>query len=435
MIPKPLKVGNAQAFWGDRPGAAFHLVSQQPDLNFVTLDYLAEVSMSIMAIQREKDFQLGYAQDFIQEALSLVPLWQAGSQVKVVTNAGGLNPVGCAERLVKEFQKLNVYKTIGVVYGDDVLGIMKNRSSEITANAYLGAEGIVEVLKKGADIVITGRIADPSLTLAPCRYHFGWNEDQYDLLAAGTIAGHLIECGTQVTGGIATDWLTIEDVVEIGYPVVEMNADGTFIVTKAKGTGGCVNEQTVKEQLLYEIGNPERYLSPDVTVSFLDLSVKDLEENRVLVKGAKGSAPPETLKVSATFMGGFKCEGFLAVVGKDAEKKARRAGEIVLERLEHLGLKPERSLIECLGTGDIVKGALPHISTYEVLLRIAIADSRIEVMERFSKEIAPLVTSGPQGVTGYTSGRPKPIKLFRYQAQEIPKQWVRHQTRIFRSQE
>lgn len=403
-MKKPLKIGNAQGFWGDRPGAAAKLLQQQPNLDYITLDYLAEVSLSIMAAQREKDPKLGYARDFIDVIKSL-----PDSPCKIITNAGGLNPFGLAEAL----RAAGCTKKIGVVSGDDVLAIINadpdaysnldtgesiNGKELATANAYLGAKPIVEALKKGAEIVITGRVADPSLTVAPCIYHYGWSFEDYEFIAGATVAGHLIECGTQVTGGILTDWLSVPNPAEIGFPFVEMFSDGTFIITKPESSGGVVNKQTVTEQLLYEIGDPDKYLSPDATVSFLSLQLKEEGKNRIHVSGAKGKAPPDTLKVSATYKEGWKAEGMLALCGPDTALKAERCGQIVFSRVAEAGFKLERFHVECLGP----------------MLRMAAADHRMPALEAFTKEIAPLVTSGPQGTTGYFSGRPPIRPVFGY---------------------
>lgn len=410
-----LKVGNAQGFWGDSPGAAAALLKQQPDLDYLTLDYLAEVSMSIMAIQREKDPHLGYAKDFVEVIRSLAPFWQKGSQVKVVSNAGGLNPEECAKACAEVLKNCGLSLTIGMVSGDNVLDILKEgqnletgeplshiRERLVTANAYLGAHPIAKALNQGADIVITGRVADPSLTVGPCMAHFKWVPDAYDKIAGATVAGHLIECGTQVTGGMSTKWLDIDDPAHLGFPVVEIAEDGSCIVTKPDGTSGCVDEQTVKEQLLYEIGDPERYLSPDATVSFLTLKLRQEAPQRVHISGATGSAPPITYKVSATYRDGFKAEGMIAIFGREASKKAHRCGEIVIQRVKDAGYALRQSLIECIGGGE------------GCLLRISVADERKEAVECFTKEIAPLVTSGPQGISGYTSGRPKVRPVFGY---------------------
>lgn len=436
-MPGKVTIGNAQAFWGDSPRAAARLVQQWPDLDFLTMDYLSEVSMSIMAIQREKDPQSGYARDFIEVIKSLVPLWKEGAKVRIVTNAGGLNPLGCAQACAEILQAATFRSwKIGVVYGDDVLNIMDNDSSNenyqnletgeplsavksklVTANAYLGAHPIVKALEEGADIVITGRVADPSLTVAPCLASFAWSWQDYDKIAGATIAGHLIECGTQVTGGVSTNWLGVPDPANIGFPVVEVSSDGSFIITKPEGTGGLVSEQTVKEQLLYEIGDPDNYLSPDITASFLSLQLQTIGPNHVKIEGAKGKPAPEKFKVSATYRDGYKVEGFLAVFGRHAPEKARRCGEVILERVKQAGYSLSRTTIECLGALDIVPGVFDKVDSecsLECVLRITAADPNKEALEYLAKEIAPLITSGPQGVTGYTSGRPHVREVFGY---------------------
>jgi hypothetical protein len=433
MDQRPLRIGNAQGFWGDSPGAAAKLVAQSPDLDCLTLDYLAEVSMSILAKQRERDTSAGYARDFVGVVESLAPVWREGGKLQLVTNAGGLNPRNCARAVAEVLRSAGCHgMKIGIVTGDDVLPILRERSRDfphletgvalstvadalVTANAYLGAAPIVDAIRAGADIVVTGRVADPSLTVAPCIAHFNWSNDHYPRIAGATIAGHLIECGTQVTGGISTNWMNLDN-QDIGYPIVEISSDGSCVVTKAAGTGGRVNEQTVKEQLLYEIGDPGAYLSPDATISFLTLRVKDEGNDRVRVSGATGAAPPRKYKVSATYRAGFRASGMLTVFGRDAVAKARRCGELVLQRLRDAGCGPHRSRVECLGAGDVVPGVLPSAGRdlMETVLRISVADARRDVVERFSREIAPLITSGPQGITGYAEGRPAVHEVFGY---------------------
>ena len=434
-MAETLKIGNAQAFWGDSPGAPARLLAQQPDLDFLTLDYLAEVSLSILALQREKDPAAGYALDFVDVVKSLVPFWKKGSRVRVVSNAGGLNPQACAMACIEALKAAGCgHLKVFVVSGDDVLPVLRKNpdaapfqnletgepmtkiaGSLVAANAYLGARPIAEALQSGADIVVTGRVADPSLTVGPCAAHFHWSWEDWDKIASATVAGHLIECGTQVTGGISTGWMELAEVEQIGFPFVEIDAGGSFVITKPDGTGGEVSVRTVKEQLLYEVGDPSGYLSPDVTVSFLNLSLNPVGDDRISIRGASGRAPTDCFKVSAAYRDGFMSHGLLTVFGRDAAKKARLCGEIVLKRLEMSGSKPERSLIECLGTGASVAGVgngASKVKLMEAVLRVSVADPRREVVERFTRELAPLITSGPQGVTGYAAGRPKVQEVF-----------------------
>jgi hypothetical protein len=440
MAP-PIRIGNAQGFWGDRVDAAGEMLALEPALDYLTLDYLAEVSLSILAIQRDRDPSLGYAQDLVEVVRSLAPYWRNGGRCRLITNGGGLNPRACARACASALREAGVPPmSIGIVDGDDVLPILRNaaegeesaeayrnldtgrpvsdlRERLVTANAYVGAAPIVEALAGGARIVITGRVADPSLTVAPCVHEYGWRWDDHDRVAGATVAGHLIECGTQVTGGISTDWLELPDPTHIGFPIAEVDADGSCVVTKPKGTGGRVDEGTVKEQLLYEIGDPDHYLSPDATVSFLGLRVKDLGGDRVKVDGATGRPAPMTLKVSATYRDGYRAQGMLTIFGRDAALKARRCGAIVFDRVREAGYNLRESTIECLGAGDVAPGVPNSIDLsglMEVVLRVAVSDESRKAVERFSKELMPLITAGPPGTTGYSEGRPKVHPVFRY---------------------
>jgi hypothetical protein len=426
-----VRIGNAQAFWGDRSDAAAEMLSREPDLDYLTLDYLAEVSMSILAVQRERDPAAGYARDFVDVVRSLVPYWNAGGRCRLIANAGGLNPRGCAEACWAVLQEqVGRPMRIGVVSGDDVLRLLASGERDfqshgmhreeyrnldsgaplsdvvddlITANAYLGAAGIARSLEDDVDIVITGRVADPSLVVGACLHHFRWtDQDPRDYLAGATVAGHLIECGTQVTGGISTDWLNLPDPGHIGFPIVEVFEDGSCIVTKPAGTGGKVTEGTVKEQLLYEIGDPGLYMSPDVTVSFLTLRVEDLGNDRVRVSGAQGTLVPRTLKVSATYRDGYWAAGTLTIIGSNSREKAQRCSEIVLARVREAGYELRENVVECFDCED------------RTLVRIAVAADTSDPVERFSRELMPLITAGPQGTTGYSDGRPRVHPLFRY---------------------
>lgn len=447
----PLKVANVSAFWGDQPEAGARLVAAQPDVDFLTLDYLAEVSLSIMAILRAKDPTAGYARDFVDVVRSLTPFWLAGGKTKIVTNAGGLDPEACARACREVLRAAKVgHLKVAIVTGDDVLPLVQSAASErrrpsdgaatflspssfdnletgiavsaiaerlVAANAYLGAEPIARALRDGADLVITGRVADPSLAVGPALAHFGWKPSDHDRIAGATVAGHLIECGTQACGGFSTDWLGLPQVHDIGFPIAEISEDGSCVITKPPKTGGAVTRQTVKEQLLYEIGDPDNYLSPDATVSFLGLRVDEIGADRVRVSGARGQPPPPAYKVSASYRDGYKAHGQLTVFGHDAVKKARHAGEAILQRLQEHGCHFRETLVECLGTGASVRGIASRMSDthlVETVLRVSVAADTRGPVERFTKEIAPLVTCGPQGVTGYATGRPKVMPIFGY---------------------
>jgi hypothetical protein len=456
-----IRIGNAQAFWGDRSDAAAELLGLEPDLDYLTLDYLAEVSMSILALQRERDSSAGFARDFVDVVRSLAPYWTAGGRCRLIANAGGLNPRGCAEACREALEKAGCRAMkIGVVTGDNVLeevrtpgewgssqfqnldsgeSIDEIRDRLVTANAYLGAMPILEALNRDAEIVITGRVADPSLTLAPCLWQFGWSVDDFDRLAGATVAGHLIECGTQVTGGISTDWLDVPDVTHIGFPIVEIAEDGSCIITKARGTGGCVNAMTVKEQLLYEIGDPANYLSPDVGVSFLSLHVEDLGDNRVKVSGAKGKPRPEMYKVSATYRDGYRAAGTLTMMGRNCVAKARRCGEAILHRVRKAGFELRDSVIECLGSGDggleIVRQPNASSADFsEVVLRIAVEAGSRDAAEYFASEMMPFITAGPQGTTGYAEGRPRVHPVYRYWPCLIERDAVAPQVEVISSE-
>lgn len=422
-----MKIANASAFWGDRPEAAFELLSMVENLDYITFDYLSEVSLSIMAIQREKDPSTGYAADFIQVIKSLKPLFDKGKRCKIISNAGGLNPWGLAKKVCALGLPLRVF----VVTGDDVLPQLLERPQDkqfrnldsgrpvaevhdrlVTANAYLGAQGIVKALNQGADIVITGRVADPSLTVAPCVFQWNWEENDYQKIAQATVAGHLIECGTQVTGGISNDWLQWSEGPAIGFPIAEIDASGKFVITKAKDSGGHVSEMTVKEQLLYEIGDPSHYLSPDVSVSFNQLSVRAEGVDRVAVEGAEGSQPTDFFKVSATYRAGFKVEGMITLYGDQLPEKAAISGRKVFDALQKHGYLYDETRVELIGAGAIPHGSVEGLR--EGVLRIAARSSSEQACKALADQIAPLVTAGPAGTTGYSSGRPHVRPLFGY---------------------
>jgi hypothetical protein len=458
MDKNKLFIGNAQGFWGDSPLAPKRLLTAAPHLDFLTLDYLAELSMSILAAQKAKDPSLGYARDFIKVIKTLIPLWKNGLKTKIIANAGGLNPKGCAEACLEllRAEKMDHMK-IGVVAGDDVLSQMQKavaskaiphefynsetsnspesiESTLTTANAYLGASSIAELLAQGADIVITGRVADPSLTVAPCLAAFGWKETDYDNIAQATVAGHLIECGTQATGGISNFWLDIQKNGDIPFPIIEMSSDSSFVITKPEVPGGRVDISTITEQLLYEIGDPSRYFSPDVTVSFLDIALADLGNNRVSVTGAKGRAATDSYKVSASYFAGYKAEGYLTIFGCHAKEKAAACAKMLFARLNDAGISLQESLYELLGTGAIVPGVFSKRCSPELLecvLRLAAADSSKDAVEAFASEIASLVTCGPAGLTGYSSGKPPVRSRYGYWPCLIKKAALSIETEVY----
>ncbi len=430
-----IRVGNGCGFWGDQLDAPARLVASG-QLDYLTLEYLAELTMSILASQKLKNPDAGYATDFIQVLQSLVPYLRQQPDLKIITNAGGMNPQGCATAARKVLQPHLPDCRIGVVSGDDLLPHLDDllrdghelrhldtgqklsdvRDRVVAANVYFGARPIVEALQQGARIVITGRVADASLTVAPAVYEFGWGfgPADADRLAAATVAGHLIECGAQVTGGLYTRADASTGLDDVGYPIAEIAEDGSFTITKPPGSGGVVNIETVAEQLLYEVGDPREYLTPDVVADFTAVQLRQTGPDRVEVSGACSAGMTDTYKVSIAYRDGYTAAGTLVIVGPRAAEKARWSGEIILERLRRAGWTYEAAHVEVLGAGDSVPGVLPAADPPEVVLRIAVRDPRREAVERFSRELAPLVTSGFAGTTGYTGGRPPVREIFSF---------------------
>ena len=416
-----LRVANAQGFWGDDADAPARTVAGA-EIDVLTLDYCAEVSMSILARQKQKDANLGYARDFLDTLRSLVPYLKQGG--KIVTNAGGLNPRACAQAATKLLVECGATGIrIGIVEGDDVLSIVRSTPADfdhlesrrpisdvldrvLTANAYIGALPVAQALRAGAQIVIAGRLADPSMVVAPAMAHFDWADDDWDRLAGASVAGHLVECGAQATGGIATHWINVPGNDNIGFPIVEIDADGSCVLTKPAGTGGEVTDRTAKEQLLYEMGDPGNFLTPDVTASILSVKIDDLGNDRVRISGAAGRAAPAKYKVSATYRAGFRSTCMLTIIGRDAVAKARRCGEVVRAKFAARGYQPRRFNVEVIGSGDAAGGILGRRDDLtEVVLRVTCADERREVVEFFARQLVPLVTAGPQGTTGYFDAR------------------------------
>jgi hypothetical protein len=417
-----IRIANGQGFWGDWLEAPVRLVEQGP-IDYLTLDYLAEVTMAILQKQRQRDPSLGYARDF-QALIARIAPRIAERGIKVLANAGGLNPVSCA----REVRRLAPRLKVAVVLGDDIASrvgellarghILANMDTLqplasiadriLSANAYLGAFPLADALDAGADVVVTGRCADAALALAPAIHAFRWRKKDHDLLAAGMVAGHIIECGAQATGGnFLGDWQALENLEEIGYPIVEMERDGSFVVTKHPGTGGRVDAHTVKEQLVYEIGDPRAYHGPDCVSDFTSVRVEDIGPDRVRVSGARGSAPSGFLKVSINYSSGWKTVGTLVFAAPDAIAKARETDRIVRARVERLGLRFDEIYTELLGVNACHGHAAPHVDEVpEVQLRIGVRGQDRAAVDRFSRELTALVLSGPPGATGYGEGRP-----------------------------
>jgi hypothetical protein len=442
-----VRVAAGQGFWGDDLDAPRRQVEGGP-IDYLMLDYLAEVTMSILQKQKERDPTLGYARDFVGAMESILPaVLERG--VKVVANAGGVNPRGCAEavRSVSAKRGAKDKLRIGVVTGDDLLGrldelmgqghslanmetgepLSKVRSRVLSANAYIGSEPIVEALGRGANIVITGRSTDTALTMAPLRHEFAWGATAWDQLAAGIVAGHIIECGAQCSGGNCMyDWRSIPDLANVGYPLVEAHPDGTFVVTKHPNTGGRVSIPTVTEQLVYEMGDPHSYITPDVIADFATIQLSDDGQDRVRVSGIKGKPPTDKLKVSVAYRSGFKAVGTLVYAWPDALDKAQLADRVLRERLELLGLRFDRVLTEFVGA-NATHGPLAgdHHDAPEVQLRFGVRGDDRAAVERFTREIAPLVLNGPPTVTGFAGGRPKVEEIVAYWPALIDKSVVK----------
>jgi hypothetical protein len=447
-----VRVAAAQGFWGDSLEAPRQQVERGP-IDYLMLDYLAEVTMSILQKQKERDPALGYARDFVGAIESVVPaLVKRG--VRVIANAGGVNPSGCATAVRAALAKHQADTVrIGIVTGDDLLprldelidsghelrnmdtgdALSTVRERVLSANAYLGSAPIVEALRQGAQIVITGRSTDTALTMAPLRHEFGWPDGDWDRLAAGIIAGHIIECGAQCSGGNCLyDWRNIPNLADVGYPIVEGRADGTFTVTKHPGTGGRVAVQTVTEQLLYEMGDPRSYITPDVVADFTSIQLEPDGPDRVRVFGIKGRPATDKLKVSIAYRSGFKAVGTLVYAWPDALEKAEAADRVLRERLDRLGLRFDKVLTEFVGA-NATHGPLTPASTAEapeVQLRFGVRSDNRAAVERFTREIAPLVLNGPPSVTGFAGGRPKVEEIVAYWPALVDKRVIRPQVQI-----
>ncbi|HYP54469.1 MAG TPA: acyclic terpene utilization AtuA family protein [Pyrinomonadaceae bacterium] len=446
-----VRIASGQGFWGDLLDAPVRQVRGGP-VDYLMLDYLAEVTMSIMQKQRARDPQAGYARDFVPLMREILPDC-VERRIRVTANAGGVNPEGCARAVADVARELNLTGRLrlGVVTGDDIMprlddllarGIeLRNmdtgeplstvRDKIQSANVYLGAWPMVEALRRGAQVVVTGRATDTGLTLAPLIHEFGWRADDWDRLSAGTIAGHIIECGAQCSGGNCQfDWQTIPNLADVGFPIVEAGPDGTFVVTKHEGTGGRVSVPSVKEQLVYEMGDPREYITPDCVADFTTIRLEDDGRDRVRVHGIKGLPATEFYKVSVSYSAGYKAVGTLVYAWPDAYAKARAADQVLRARLERLGLKFDLILTEFVGV-SATHGPLagePPVDIPEVQLRVGVRGADRSAVERFTKEIAPLILTGPPAVTGFAGGRPKVEEIVAYWPALIPKREI--QTRV-----
>ncbi len=438
-----IRIASGQGFWGDLQDAPVRQVTAGP-IDYLVMDYLAEVTMSILQKQKRKDPRLGYATDFPAFIGRVLPELKAKG-IRVIANAGGVNVEACAEAVFAEAKKLGVTGlTIGIVTGDNILDeidallakpevklanmetgepLATVRDLVISANVYFGAFPIVEALAAGADIVITGRSTDTGLTLAPMIHEFGWTADDWDKLAAGTVAGHILECGGQASGGnFLGDWRAVPDLAHIGFPIVEARPDGTFTVTKHESLGGLVSPATVKEQLLYEIGDPAQYITPDVVADFTTIQLTDDGPNRVGVHGIGGRPCTPFYKVSAAYSDGYMSGGTLTYTWPEALDKAKAADQILRTRLADLGLTFDEMRTEFVGV-DACHGPLTNrlADPEEVQLRVGVRGHDLASVTRFGMELAPLILTGPPSVTGFAGGRPKPREVVAYWPALIPK--------------
>lgn len=442
-----IRIANGQGFWGDWLEAPVRLVEQGP-IDYLILDYLAEITMSILQKQKEADVALGYARDF-PPLMGRIAAKLRQRNVKVIANAGGVNPIACALEVRRVAPQLKV----AVVLGDDIFPrldelmaaghAMANmetgaplstiRSRVLSANAYIGAFPLAEALATGADVVIAGRSTDTALALAPMVHRFGWKPDEFDKLAAGTIAGHIVECGAQCTGGnCQADWKSIPDMANIGYPIIEAEPDGSFVITKHHGTGGRVSLDSVKEQLLYELGDPLNYITPDCTADFTSIRLKDDGADRVRVSGIRGGPRTPMLKLSISYAYGWKAIGTLVYSTPEAIEKAQAADRIVRERLGQLGLKFEEIYTEILGWNACHGKAAPaNANPAEVQLRIGVRGEDRKAIDRFTRELAPLVLNGPPTATGFGDGRPPVREVVAYWPALIPRELISTSIEVF----
>ncbi len=430
-----IRIASGQGYWGDRFDAPLDQVKEGP-VDYVVMDYLAEVTMSIMQKQKSRDPNQGYAKDFIPLMRQLLPLL-IEKDVKLITNAGGVNPVACvlAVREIAEELGLQGVK-IAAVYGDDILTqidtliasghemknmetgepLTKIRQSLSSANVYFGARPVVEALEQGAQIIVTGRVTDTGISLAPMIHEFGWKWDDWDKLAAGVVGGHINECGAQASGGnFLYGWKDVPNMERIGFPIVEAYPDGTLIVTKHESLGGLVCERSIKEQLVYELGDPTDYITPDVVADFTSIKLEEIGKNRVRVYDIKGFPDTEFYKVSISHFDGYTCIGQLTYSWPEALEKAQKADQIIRKRIKYLGLEFDDILSEYLGYNDSHGTTAPAIAEpNEIVFLSGVRGHNKKMMQTFASEIVPLVLTGPPSVTGFGGGRPRVRDVIAY---------------------
>lgn len=446
-----IRIASGQGFWGDLLTAPIDQVNKGP-IDYLMMDYLAEVTMSIVQKQKLKDPKLGYARDLVSTIDAILPAL-VEKNIKLVTNGGGVNPEACRDAIMEVARRHGLNVKVGIVTGDNILddidalsaagAELRNmetgervdaiRDRVLSANAYLGAAPMVEALRRGAQIIVTGRTTDTGLCLAPMIHEFGWSMDDWDRLAAGTIAGHIIECGAQSSGGnYMEDWRNVPDMANVGFPIIEAYPSGEFFVTKHAGTGGRVSRGTVAEQCLYEIGNPAEYITPDVVADFTTIHLDDQGNDRVHVHGIKGRPNTPFYKVSMSYADGYSAFATLTYAWPEAIDKAKAADGILRQRLENLGLRFDEVLTEFVGYnachGPLSEAANPD--PQEVMMRIGVRGPDYKAVERFGKEIAPLILTGPPNVTGFAGGRPRPSEVVAYWPALIEKTHIDPRVRV-----
>lgn len=443
-MSKKIRIGGASGYWGESMMATPQLL-QVDGLDYLVYDFLAEITMSIMARARASRPEAGYATDFITGVLKPNLRDIADKKVKILTNAGGVNPQSCGAAARALIAEMGLDLKVAVISGDDLLAngdqltAYKDMFSGVefpavdklaSVNAYLGGFPVAAALDAGADIVITGRSVDSAVTLGACIHAFGWTPEDYDQLAGGSLAGHIIECGPQATGGNFTDWQLVKDnIANIGYPFIDIDAQGDFTCSKLEGTGGIVNVGTVAEQMVYEIGDPQAYMLPDVTCDFSNVTITQSGDNVVRVEKAKGYTPSDSYKVSATYFDGFRVGTMMSFVGLEAAEKARVFAAAAFERTryqlrQHNLADFEETSIEIIGDDSQYGAAAGPSSSREVVLKIAAKHEDMSGAGALLKEISGLGLATPAGLAMFAGSRPKPSPLVRLFSFLIPKKHI-----------